>query len=244
MENPTYIALSSQMALQRQADVVANNIANLSTPAFKGEEMVFSQYLLRPPGRGPIAFVQDVGTAQDQRQGPLTNTGNPLDLAVQGPGYFAVQTPLGTRYTRNGHFQLDAQNQIVTSQGYAVLSSSGLPIQLPSSAKDIAIACDGTISASQNGSTSQVGVGQLQLVDFAVPQAVVPAANGLYLTDQTAQPATGTVQQGTIEESNVQAVVELTRLMAVTRASGTVKNFLDEESQRQRDAIDKLGKVS
>jgi len=244
MQNPTYIALSSEMALQRQADVVANNLANLSTPAFKGEEMLFSQFLLQPPGSQPLAFVQDAGTARDLRQGPITNTGNPLDLAVQGPGYFTVQSPLGVRYTRNGHFQLDAQNQIVTNDGYPVLANSGLPIQVPSNAKDITIAHDGTISASQNGSTAQVSVGRLQLVDFAVPQAVVPAANGLYLTDQATQPATGTVQQGTIEESNVQAVVELTRLMAVTRASGNIKNFLDEESQRHLNAIDKLGKVS
>jgi flagellar basal-body rod protein FlgF len=244
MQNATYIGLSSQMALQRQMDVVANNMANLTTPAFKGEEMVFSQYLIQPPGNGPLAFVQDIATVRDLRQGPISKTGNSLDLALEGAGYFAVQTPLGPRYTRNGHFQLDNQGQIVTSQGYPVLADSGQPIQLPANTRAITVAPDGTISLSQDGTTAQGAIGKLQIVDFAAPQAVTPAANGLWLTDQPPQPATATVQQGMIEESNVQAVVELTRMMAVARASGTVKNFLDEESQRQRNAIDKLGKVS
>jgi flagellar basal-body rod protein FlgF len=245
MENATYIALSSQMALQRQADVVANNLANLSTPAFKGEEMLFSQYLIRPPGNGPLAYVQDSGTVRDLRQGPITKTSNPLDLALQGSGYFAVQTPLGIRYTRSGHFQLDAQNQVVTSQGYAVLSKDDQPLQVPQNARDITVATDGTISVSQDGTTAQTKIGTLQVADFAVPQTVIPGANGLYVTDQAPQPATGaSVQQGMLEESNVQPVVELTRLLSVSRANGSIKSFLDEESKRQLDAIDKLGKVS
>jgi flagellar basal-body rod protein FlgF len=244
MENATYIALSSQMALQRQADVVANNLANLSTPAFKGEKMLFSQYLIRPPGNGPLAYVQDSGTARDLRQGPITKTSNPLDLALQGPGYFAVQTPLGIRYTRSGHFQLDAQNQVVTSQGYAVLSKDDQPLQVAQNVRDITVATDGTISVAQGGTTAQTKVGTLQVVDFAAPQTVIPGANGLYVTDQAPQPATASVQQGMLEESNVQPVVELTRLLSVSRASGSIKSFLDEESKRQLDAIDKLGKVS
>jgi flagellar basal-body rod protein FlgF len=232
MQNATYIALSSQMALQRQTDVLANNLANLSTPAFKGEEMLFSQYLIRPPGNGPLAFVQDAGTARNLQQGPITKTGNSLDVALQGNGYLAVQTPLGTRYTRNGHFQLDAQNQVVTGEGYPVLSDSDQPLQMPSNLRDIAIASDGTISVSQSGTSGNVRIGKLQVVDFASPQAVTPAANGLYVTDQTPQPATATVQQGMIEESNVQPVVELTRLLGVQRAFGGINTFLGEESKR------------
>jgi flagellar basal-body rod protein FlgF len=239
MQNATYIALSSQMALQHQMGVVANNMANLSTPAFKGEQMLFEQYLIKPPGNSPLAFVQDNGTVRDLRQGSLTKTGNTLDLALEGAGYFAVQTPLGTRYTRNGHFQLDAQGQIVTSQGYPVLSDGSQPIAVASGADKISIGPDGTVSLGRGA------IGKLQIVNFDQPQAVVPSANGLYLTDQAPQPTTKTkVIQGMMEESNVQPVLELTRMMAVSRASGTVKDFLDEESTRQRDTIDKLGKVS
>src|SRR6185312_11727364 len=156
MENATYVALSSQMAIQRQMDVVANNLANASTPAFKGEEMLFSQYLVRPSGqRSPIAFVQDAGTVRDLREGPITQTGNPLDLAISGQGYFAVQTPLGVRYTRNGHFQLDSQGQIVTSQGYPVLTNSGQPLVVPANTHGITVATDGTVSVGQDGSGQQ-----------------------------------------------------------------------------------------
>lgn len=244
MQNASYIALSSQMALMRQMDVVANNLANASTPAFKGEEMLFSQYLVQPPGSSPLAFVEDAGTVRDLRQGPLAKTGNPLDLAIAGQGYFAVQTPLGTRYTRNGHFQLDSQGQIVTSQGYPLLSVAGQPLVIPANTHGIAVAADGTISVGQDGSAQQAAIGQLQLADFPAPQAVTPGANGLWVTDQTPLPATASVQQGMIEDSNVQPVVEITRMLQVARQSGTVKNFLDEEDQRRSNAIDKLSKVS
>jgi flagellar basal-body rod protein FlgF len=244
MQNATYIALSSQMALQRQMDVVANNLANLATPAFKGEAMMFSQYLVKPGGTGPLAFVQDIGTVRDLRQGALSRTGNPLDMALEGKGYFAVQTPLGVRYSRNGHFQLDPEGQIVTSDGFPVLGDSGQPMVVPATTKTITVAPDGTVSLSSDGTTAQSVIGKLQVVDFPAPQAVTPAASGLWVTDQTPQPAAAKVQQGMIEESNVQPVVELTRMLSVARASQSVKNLLDEESQRQSAAIDKLAKVS
>ena len=244
MENATYIALSGQMALQRQMEVIANNLANSSTAGFKGEEMMFSQYLVRPAGTSnPLAFVEDAGTVRDLRQGPISKTGNPLDLAIAGQGYFVLQTPLGTRYTRNGHFQLDAQGQIVNGEGYALTGAGGQPIVVPSGSGGIAVAPDGTVSVAQAGGQSST-IGQLQLVDFAVPQAVTPSANGLWVTDQTPQPANATVQQGMIEESNVQPVVELTRMLSVSRESGMAKNFLDEEDQRRANAIDKLSQVS
>ena len=245
MENPTYIALSGQMAMMRQMEVVANNLANLSTPAFKGEQMLFSQYLAQTPGGTPLAYVEDAGTMRDLRQGALSKTGNPLDFAIEGSGYFTVQTPLGQRYTRNGHFQLDSQGELITSQGYQVLSDSGQPIVLPANARNVTVATDGTISVSQAGSTLQPVLGKLQVVDFASPQAVTPSANGLWVTDQTPQPSsTATVQQGMSEESNVQPVVELTRMLTVSRAATNFKNFLDQEDQRRGNAIDKLSKTS
>jgi flagellar basal-body rod protein FlgF len=244
MQNATYIALSSQLAIERQMDVVANNLANVSTPAFRGEAVIFSQYLIRPRGNQPLAFVQDQGTVRDTRQGPLSKTNNPLDIAIEGSGYFAVQTPLGLRYTRNGHFQRDSQGQIVTSQGFPILGDGGQPIQLPNNTREITIAPDGTISVHQDGTTAETPIGKLRVVDFAQPQAVTPGAAGLWVTDQTGQPANATVHQGMIEESNVQSVVELTRLLSVSRQEGSVKDFINQESQRQRTAIDKLAKFS
>lgn len=243
MQNATYIALSSQMALQRQMDVVANNLANMSTPAFKGEEMLFSQYVVQPQRSVPLDYVEDSGTVRDMKQGPISKTGNPLDLAIEGQGWFAVQTPLGARYTRNGHFQLDANGQIVTGDGYPVLNDAGQPIVIPADSQGITVAEDGTISASVD--SAQTTLGKLQVVDFPAPQAVTPAANGLWVTDQTPQPAADAkLQQGMIEESNVQPIVEITRMLAVSRASGTIKDFLDEEDQRRNNAIDKLSQTS
>jgi flagellar basal-body rod protein FlgF len=244
MQNATYIALSGQMALQRQMDVIANNLANASTPAFKGEEMLFSQYLVRRQGSSPLAFVQDAGTVRDLRQGPITKTDNPLDFAIAGNGYFALQTPLGTRYTRNGHFQLDSQGQVVNDQGYPLLAVGGQPLVVPPNSHGITVASDGTVSVGEDGSSAQTVIGTVQVADFAAPQAVTPAANGLWVTDQQPQPATATLQQGMIEQSNVKPVIELTRMMAVARQVGMVKNFLDEEDQRRANAIDKLSSVS
>jgi flagellar basal-body rod protein FlgF len=239
MQNGTDIALSGQMALMRQMDVIANNLANASTPAFKGEEMLFSQYMVAPPHSSPLAFVQDAGTVRNLSQGQLNKTDNPLDLAISGEGYFALQTPLGTRYTRNGHFQLDSQGEIVNDQGYPLLAVGGQPLVVPAGTHGLTIATDGTVSVGQQGV-----IGTVELVDFASPQMVTPAANGLWVTDQQPQPASATVQQGMLEESNVQPIVELTRLLSVSRQVGMVKNFLDEEDQRRSNAIDKLSSVS
>ena len=237
MDNSTSIALSSQLALQRQMDVVSNNIANLSTPAYKGEEMLFSEYLARVPGGAPLSFVQDVGTARDMRQGPLAKTDNPLDIALQGNGYLEVQTPDGTRYTRDGHLALDAQGELVTTDGDQVLNTTNQPIIVPPGSGSVTIAQDGTVS------TAQGVIGQIPVVDFANPRAMAVAAGGLYVTDQTPQPATNTkIVQGMIEQSNIQPVVEMTRLMAAARAVGTVRDFVNGQATLEQNAIDKLGK--
>src|SRR5262249_30237242 len=127
METASYVALSSQMALTRQLDIVANNLANASTPAFKAERVLFAEFVTQAGGP---SSVQDFGTPRDTKQGALSRTGNPLDVALQGSGYFALQTPLGVRYTRNGRFQLDPNGQVVNAQGYALLDGTS-PLTLP-----------------------------------------------------------------------------------------------------------------
>jgi len=238
MQNATYIALSSQIALQHQMDVVANNLANLSTPAFKGEETLFSQYLVQPRGTAPLAFVQDIGTARDMRRGPLSKTGNPLDLALDGDGYFAVETPLGTRYTRNGHFQLDNQGELVTSAGFIVQGEGGSPIVIPAGAGAITIGKDGTVA------TNKQTIGKIAVVNFDNPQTLAETQGGLYTTTQAPQPVTGTtVEQGTIEEANLQSVVEMTKMMNTSHQFNMAKEFADGEHTRIKNAIDRLGKT-
>lgn len=240
MDTSTYIALSGQDARQREMDVLANNIANLSTPGFKGEQMMFHEYLSTPPGGSEsTSYVSIVGNARDMSQGPLTHTGNPLDIALNGPGFLTVSTPGGTNeYTRDGHLQLDSQGELVTASGFVVQSEAGSPIVIPSGAGPITVGKDGTVS-TRDGSIAKIGV-----VNFADPQQMLEQQGGLYTTTQATQPAAGTtVEQGTIEDSNIQPIVEMTKLMSAERDITSSKNFADGEHNRLKNAIDRLGKT-
>jgi flagellar basal-body rod protein FlgF len=237
MDAPSSVALSGQMARERQMDVLANNIANLSTTAFKGEEMIFAE-ILSNKGGSTVDYVQDAGTVRDWSQGPLTRTGNALDVALQGAGFFEVQTADGVRYTRDGRLKLDPTGQVVTLEGDAVLSDAQQPIVLPQGTGSISIGQDGTLTAQ--GSS----VGHLGVVNFDQLNALVGEQDGLFDTDETPTPATGTkVMQGMLEGSNVQPVLEMTRLMEASRAMGQAKSFQDNEADRHKTAIDRLAKT-
>ncbi len=206
--------------------------------------MLFSQYLITPPRERPPRLRPGQRPTRDTTPGDRSaQTGDPLDLAISGSGFFSVETPLGTRYTRNGHFVLDPQGEVVTGDGYPVLGAGDQPLAVPT---------DTPVSPWPRTARSAAVDGQVgRQPDRPSPTrrlcgtpGVTPGANGLWVTDQTPQPATATVQQGMLEDSNVQPVVELTRMMAVVRASANVKNFLDEEDQRRSNAIERLGKVS
>src|ERR1700759_4686280 len=131
MENSLLVSLSQQLAAYRAMDVIANNIANVSTPGFKREAAKFQEYVaeMRPAegqkGPQPVSFVKEAGVVRDSSQGNIEQTGAPFDLAISGKGYFAVQTPGGLRYTRDGHFTLDGNGNLVTSQGYQVQGDGG-----------------------------------------------------------------------------------------------------------------------
>ncbi|HEY3917781.1 MAG TPA: flagellar basal-body rod protein FlgF [Stellaceae bacterium] len=240
MDTSTSIALSGQNAREREMDVLANNIANLSTPGFKGEQMMFHEYLSNPPGGGqPSSYVSIVGNARDMSQGPLTHTGNPLDIALNGPGFLTVATTAGTNeYTRDGHLQLDSQGELVTSGGLVVQSEGGAPIIIPGGAGPITVGKDGTVS------TIAGTIGKIGMVDFADPQQLLEQQGGLYTTTQATQPATNTtLEQGTVEESNIQPIVEITKLMTAERDITSSKNFSDGEHNRLKNAIDRLGKT-
>ena len=149
METTAYIALSRQMALRRQMDLIANNIANVTASGFKAEALIYEPVVSDAGGGQRLAFVQDVGVARDLRAGPMTQTGNPLDLAIQGPGYFAIETDHGTRYGRSGQFRLNESGELVTAAGDRVLDDGGAPVSLPVDAGPIALAADGTVSGAQ-----------------------------------------------------------------------------------------------
>ncbi|TXH38048.1 MAG: flagellar basal-body rod protein FlgF [Rhodospirillaceae bacterium] len=262
METPTYIALSRQMVLQRQMDVVANNLANANTPGFKTEELVSSEYKIKAGQPLKLSYVQDFATARDFRDGPLKPTGNDLDLAIQGDGFFVVQTPQGNRYTRMGRFQLDADGQIVTSQGYPVLAG-GAPIVINPDDGPINVAEDGSISTdrARDGTQQQV-VGRLDIVSFADRNAMTPEGENLFSAgsqvarpvntdlgtanvglpiDGTATPGSATkIMRGMLEDSNVKTIAEMTNMIQVTRNYQSTQNFLDTEHQRLMKAIDQI----
>lgn len=239
METSTYIALSRQMTLRRELDVVANNIANAETPAYKAERMIFREFVDKPDFGEKHSFVQDLGLSRDLSEGPLEGTGNPLDVAISGEGYFVIDTPLGERYTRHGRFQLDAQGILVTGEGNPVQSDAG-PIQVTPESGIISIASDGTISTEQDGV-----VGKMRVVNFDEEPRLRKGANGLYRAPPDMDPVdveNPTVAQGMIEQSNVEPILELTRMMTIMRRHQSVAKFVQQEDDRVKQMIRTLGR--
>ena len=243
MESSLYVALSSQNALRRQMDVVANNIANMNTTAFKGENMMFVDHLVRSRGGeralgGTVSYVRDLASFRDASEGHEEPTGNPLDLAISGDGYFVVQTPGGDRYTRNGRFQRDSTGQIVTQEGYPVLSDGGQPITVSSTDTKIDIARDGTVV------TETAQLGRLRVVRFQNDQQMQQLGGSLYATTQTPEDVQNRrVVQGMLESSNVHPIVELTRMIELQRTYEGVKNFIEKEDERIKNVIRELVRV-
>jgi len=251
MDNAQLIGMSRQVALQRELDVIANNLANINTNGFKGESVQFEAFLSAsaradgfPLADRRLAFVQDRATIADFSQGPLTQTGNAFDVAISGDGFLVVDTPGGERYTRNGALSRNANGELVTSEGYRVRGTQG-PIQFDQNDTDILIAADGSISAQNANQTTDRG--QIRLVRFDDPQRLSKEGFSLYSAPgqapQQVTPVT-TLVQGSVENSNVQPVLEMGRMIEVTRAYASLANLLTSGDQLRQSAINKLGDTS
>ena len=239
MDSTSYVALSRQIALQRAMQVVANNLANANTTAFKAGAMLFETVLERAGEPGRLAFVQDVATVHDPSEGPLLSTGGPLDLAVQGPGFLTVATPAGERYTRAGRLQRSSQGELVNADGHRLLDEGGAPIVLPPSDPSPAIAADGTVSGRAGP------IARIRLVRFAEPSRLRPEGAGLWSTDQAPIPGSpGKIVQGALEGSNVNAVLELTRMIEVTRAFEGTQKMLETHHELVRRAVERIAEVA
>ena len=236
MENSLIAALARQSVLTRQMDVISTNLANLNTAGFKTESLIFKEEV-EPAGENQvISLVHDVSYFRDVSEGPLTNTNNPLDLAIRGDAFFAVQTAQGTRYTRHGVFQLDNLGRIVTSDGNPLLGTGGAPITLPPNASNIIVARDGTISADA------AQIGRIEVFRFDNPAALSKVGNSLLdAKGQAAQPTReADLAQGMVEGSNVNGVAEMTRMIETVRSYQAASKLVDMEHQRILDAIDGL----
>ena len=235
MENTIFIGLSRQMALRRQMDVVANNMANMNTTAYKRQTVLFQEYLVDAGTDGETSYVIDYGLARDITEGRLEKTDNPFDLAITGPGYLVVETEEGPRYTRNGRLHLNEEGVLVASSGDPVLGQDGSEVVISSADGAIEIAADGTIS------TLLGVIGRLDLVTFENSQALQPGAAGLYSTEETPIPATDArIRQGLLERSNVEPIVEMTNMINVLRSYQSSQKLLDTDHDLIRKAIERL----
>ena len=252
MENTVLVGLSQQMASHRAMEVIANNLANLSTPSFKRESVQFEQYVVPVPATEAeggttvdVSFVLDRGVVRDLSEGRFERTDAVLDFAITGPGYFVVQTPNGDRYTRNGHFQLDNEGRVVTDDGYVVQSDGGA-IQVQSQDSDISVGPDGTISVRNAVGASVQLLGKMRIATFADERALKKAGMSLYdAAGQPAQPATSAVRihQGLMERSNVEPMIEITRMIEVLRAYQSTSDLTQSSEDLLKRAIEQLGNV-
>jgi len=244
MENTMLIGLSRQIALQHQMDVVANNLANTQTAGYKRETLVFQDYVMpvadMPEAEGPdseITYVIDADTIRDYSEGDFNTTGGSLDVAINGKGWFVIQTPAGERYSRNGQFTLDAGGNMVTSEGHPVQGTGGT-ITFNPDETDIKIAADGTIS------TSQGEKGKIRVVAFSDEIVLKKEGTNLYTSEEAPSEASGVrVVQGMYERSNVQPVIEMTKMIEVMRSYIATAKMLDSAAKISSQAIETLGQA-
>jgi len=236
MENSLYVGLSSQVALESKMALVANNVANINTPGYRAQNAVFKEFVSdQKRMKADVSLVEDYGQYRVTDPGPVKETGNPLDVALVGPGFMGIQTPDGIQYTRAGNFTMNANGDLINSNGDKVAGNDGGTITIPDKAKFVTIDEKGVVS------TDEGEVGTLMMVEFPDYQKLEPAGNGNYKTTQAATPAQNTrMLQGKIEGSNVQGVVEMTRMIEVTREYEQTQKMMDNEHDRLSGAIQRL----
>ena len=249
MENSIYLALSKQVALKANMDIISNNIANASTSGYRAQNLMFEEYMAKQRGDtidrdagDDIAFVYNRAQYESSQPGPVRVTGNTLDIALNGPGFFGVQSPDGeVQFSRNGRLQMDALGTLVTSAGLPVADAGGAPIVIPEGSTEIKIDKNGFVS-NQDGQLAQI-----QVVEFDNTQNLEPQGNGLYRAapqDPGAPAQDTTVNQGTLEGSNVQTVLEITRMIETLRDFQATQNVLTTENERLRGMIQRLTEQS
>ena len=244
MENTVYVALSRQMILRRQMDVVANNIANAETTSFKLEKIIIntaSETLPDPMDpEDTLDYVLDVALGRDFGQGALARTGGPLDFGIEGEGFFKVAHPDGERFTRDGRFSIDEQGRLTTRQKLPVQGDGGDIILDPKKGEPT-VASDGTIS--QAG----LRVGKLSVFSFESLAGLSKTGDGLYRNDSNIPATAATnaiIQQATLEGSNVQPILEITNMIEINRAYEQITRMMDQTAELDRRSIERLGRLA
>ncbi len=233
MDNAIYTALTRQSGLMKEMQIVANNIANANTSGFRREGVIFAEHLASLDRQGgTLSMAHARGRLVDLRQGVLTQTGGVFDLAVEGEGFFMIETPGGNRLTRAGAFLTSPEGELVNPDGHRLLDEGQAPINVPDGAGTITVGPDGTLSAN--------GLPFGRIGGFAPPDPIeLPHEGGTVFAFETEPEALENpgIRQGFLEESNVDPVFEITRMIEVQRAYELGQTFLDREDQRIRSVI-------
>lgn len=245
MDTTLYVSLSHQAALRRHMDLIANNIANANTTAFRREQIIFQEFLLNSQG-GPnrdareVAFVEDYGVARDNRQGALVNTGNDLDIAIIGQGFLQVEHQENAEllYTRNGRLGISPDGYLVTNDGHRVLNGEGQPFTIGAQENQLSIAEDGTFSSNE-------GVkGRIGLFSFENEGLMRKVGDSLYRSEEPPlAEETSTIQSGTLEGSNVNSIREMTDMISIMRSYQSTAKMLDKYQDMRMRGIERLGRV-
>ena len=241
MRTNLYVSMSGQMALEKRLATVASNIANMNTAGFRAEGVSFSSVLSKA-GERPAAFVSTGTDYVSRAAGSVTKTDNPLDVAIQGDAFFAVQTPDGTAYTRDGRMQMTPGGELQTMNGYPVLDAGGATMLLNTDAGPPMIAADGMMT--QSGQQ----VGALGLFSLPADATLTRYDNSAVFTDKAAVPVLdfsgNNVAQGFSEGSNVNPVLEMTKLIEIQRAFDGLASTTQSSEGSLTDAIKTLGSPS
>ncbi|MEN8894254.1 flagellar hook-basal body complex protein [Planktotalea arctica] len=232
MENASYTTLTRQSGLMREMSVIANNIANANTTGYRQEGLVFSEVVQSIDDAPSLSMATARARVTSLMPGTMTQTGGPLDMAIDGQGFFLIQTSEGERLSRAGHFMPNSQGDLVTVDGHRVLDSGGAPLFIPRGTGNISIAPDGTISA--NGQLlGQVGIVKpSEGTQILRDDGVHFRADGPYEPNLDAR-----VRQGYLEGSNVDPLTQIARMIEVQRAYEMGQSFAESENERIRKAM-------
>lgn len=238
MDNAIYASLSRQSGLMKEMRVVANNIANANTAGFRREGVIFAEHLSALDRNGDtLSMANARGRLVDLKQGVLTQTNGRYDLAIEGDGFFMVETPQGNRLTRAGAFLPSPEGELMTADGHRLLDEGQAPIIVPGGTSNIAIGADGTLSA--NG----LAFGRVGVFQPADETRLLHQGGTTFQPEGEVQPVEDPkIRQGFLEESNVDPIFEITRMIEVQRAYELGQSFLDREDQRIRNAISAMSR--
>lgn len=238
MQDGLYVALSSQIALEKRLNTIADNVANASTIGYRATGVKFED-VVSGLGDKSLSFVTSGDTYISDTNGPLRETGNPFDFAIKGNAWFGIETPAGTVMTRDGRFTLTENGDLVTIEGYAVLDAGGAPIQLDPRNGAPRAGADGSLRQGDNL------VGALGLYNFDPGPNFVRFGNSGIVPSGEPEPVVDRldagVAQGFLEESNVNPVLEITRLIMVQRAFENGAAMIRDTESSYDEAIQTLG---